>query len=73
MKSKRMVSAYVVCPFYRDEDKQMIRCEGLERDTSIHLAFASHDQLRDYKHRYCNLQYGACRIAQMLEGKYESE
>lgn len=73
MKSKRNVSAYVVCPFYTDEEKQMIRCEGLEKDTSIHLAFASHEQLRSYKKRYCNVQYCGCRIAQMLEGKYDAE
>ena len=71
MPLKRMTAANVVCPYYRCEERQKIFCEGVERYTAIHLAFASPPQLKDYKSRFCEREYGGCRIADMLERKWD--
>ena len=68
---KRKVSDYVICPFYHFEERQIIYCEGVEYNTAIHLAFASPPQLREYKKKYCEKEYCNCRIAAMLERKWE--
>lgn len=68
---KRQMSSNVVCPFYHFEERQIIYCEGVEKNTAIHLAFASPPQLRDYKKRFCETEYCNCRIADMLERKWD--
>ena len=71
MPLKRMTAANVVCPYYKCEERQKIFCEGVERNTAIHLAFATPPQLKEYKSRFCEGEYGGCRIADMLERKWE--
>ena len=71
MPLKRMTAANVVCPYYKCEEGQKIFCEGVERNTAIHLAFAAPPQLKDYKSRFCEGGYGGCRIADMLERKWD--
>ena len=74
MKSKRRADKSVLCPFYSEEDAQMILCEGVEDNTSLHLAFGSPACLKAYKHRFCcGTKFKKCRIARMLYQKYEEE
>lgn len=62
----------VQCPYYKTNASQVIYCEGLEDGMAIHMAFASHAQLIDYKGRFCRrMNYGACPLARILEEKYE--
>ena len=71
MRSK--VSIYVKCPYYHREEKQKIFCEGVQKGTSIHLAFDSNAKLKGYKDCYCKKDYNKCLLAQMLNRKWEYE
>lgn len=70
---KRKVTTSVLCPFYQSDEKQIIYCEGVEPDTRIHLAFASSLQLKCYRERFCEGSYTRCRIAGMLNKKWDEE
>lgn len=69
-----LISRFIQCPYYHTDDKQQIICEGVERNTTIHLSFCSSNRCRDYKIEYCgdpNMNYRSCMLAKMLESKYE--
>lgn len=61
------------CPFYKDCERQRIRCEGVWENTAIHLAFGDATDLKEYKLEYCCGLWKNCRIARMLIEKYEEE
>ena len=74
MKTGRRADKAVLCPFYNEESAQIIFCEGIEPDTTTHIAFSSKAHIKNYKHRYCeNQRYKRCWIARMLTLKYEEE
>lgn len=59
-----------LCPFYKYEDDQLIYCEGVQNGCSIRLSFAyARDSLK-YKMDYCRKDYEKCRVARMLNEKY---
>lgn len=61
----------VQCPYYKTNTSQVIYCEGLEDGMAIHMAFATHDQLIDYKGRYCRRRcWEQCPLAAMLNRKW---
>lgn len=70
---KRKVTKSVLCPYYQSDEKQIIYCEGVEPDTRIHLAFSSSPQLKCYRKRFCEGSYNRCRIADMLNKKWDEE
>lgn len=70
---KRYVSKEAVCPFYHSEDEQKIYCEGVSDKSSIHLAFNSKIERKEYRKAKCSREYKKCRIAKMLYGKYEEQ
>lgn len=67
---KHNTSPYAICPFYHYYDGHKLCCEGVSEHSTIHLAFASPVERRDYEKRYCHSKYRECRVAQMLYGKY---
>lgn len=70
---KHIISKSAVCPFYKYEERQHIYCEGLTEATTIHLAHST--PAASKKHRQCNCygNYLDCRLAKMLEKKWEDE
>lgn len=72
---KRYFSTYVVCPYYCSEEPQKIYCEGCKEKTTIHLAFESSKDKKDYKKAFCcsMKNYDNCRIADMLNLKHIME
>ena len=68
---KHKLSNNVICPFYLCEERQVVYCEGVEDGTSIHLGFNRPPALKEYKKQFCETQYCKCRIAQMLNKKWE--
>ena len=70
-------SVAVICPFFKAKGKsdcgQIIYCEGVEKNSSIHLAFAERSQRKDYMDNHCNEYEGhkECIIAKALYEKYE--
>ena len=71
MSTKHKDSKVVKCPFFHAEESQKIYCEGVCAGTSIHLAFASKTEKKDYSGAYCNKHYKACRVYQMNDKKYD--
>lgn len=51
----------------------MIVCEGVEENSTIHMAFASSKRLDEYKVTHCDSEYCRCLVAKMLERKWEDE
>ena len=72
---KHNISKYVVCPFYHSEEPQKLFCEGVQDRTSLHLAFQSHNDMREYTKTFCCDidNYENCRIADMLILKHLKE
>lgn len=64
---KHMVHKDAICPFYRHEDSQVIYCDGIAKDSVIHLAFANKSDAKEYKVRYCRNCYRNCLISKLLE------
>ena len=61
----------VQCPYYKTNTSQVIYCEGLEDGMVLHLAFATHAQLIDYKGRFCRRNcYKQCPLAKILNQKW---
>lgn len=69
--AKNSISSRVRCPYCKCESKTMIYCEGVQQGTTLHLAFAVPSVLKEYRAKYCDTNYDACRIAQMLNQKYD--
>ena len=70
---KSQCSVYVKCPYYRREEKQKIFCEGVSQGTSIHLAFGSPQQRKQYETIYCKGDWSRCLLAQMQNRKWDYE
>lgn len=64
---------HVQCPFYKNDEPQIIRCEGVEDGTALHLAFANRTQHKEYKKLYCRRDWCSCKIATMLNRKWECD
>lgn len=61
----------VQCPYYKTNTSQVVYCEGLEEGMAVHLAFATHAQLVNYKGRFCRRScYSQCPLAKMLNQKW---
>ncbi len=62
-----------VCPFYNCETNALIICEGVEPNTTIHIAFGNQRRKKQYCEEYCYncKKYNKCRVARMLEEKWD--
>lgn len=70
---KRKMDDYVLCPYYKSDERQIIYCEGVDEGTALHLAFSTLPQLKEYKVKFCRNCWGECMIAAMLNRKYDYE
>lgn len=69
-------SSSAVCPFYKEEleDRRVIVCEGVTKNSLLQLAFQTRQSADKYKKNHCYCDgYKTCRICKMLYGKYEYE
>ena len=69
--SKHNFTKDVICPYYKHEAPQMIYCEGVEDNTTLHLAFTAKQEKKDYMQVKCCECWRGCMIAQMLNRKYD--
>lgn len=69
----RKESKLAKCPFYKEEDRQKIICEGVVDNSSIHVAFSSPTQKGEYCRQFCYRHYDDCLVADMLYCKYDEE
>lgn len=62
----------IQCPYYKTNTSQVIYCEGLEDGMAVHMAFASHAQLIDYKGRFCRKDcWKNCFLAKIQNQRYD--
>lgn len=71
--SKHREDYLVQCPYYREEERQTIHCEGVQSNTGLRLGFSGARLLQDYKDRFCRDGWCGCMIAKMLNAKYDYE
>lgn len=70
---KHYVSKSAQCPFYHHEEPQRVSCEGVEHGTGLRLSFDTREHHEMYKKTFCNSgDWAKCRVARMLEAKYDS-
>ena len=67
MKKNQYKCKTAVCPFYKKEDKQVIYCEGVTANSSVHLAFGIAEECKEYKQTRCRGNYKQCYLYRMLE------
>lgn len=60
----------VMCPFYKDEGRNDINCEGAVADSTTRLCFNKRQPMLRYKIDYCCNKWQSCAIAKGLETKY---
>lgn len=71
--SKHYITKYALCPYYVQEDRQLIYCKSFREFSLIHLAFATCPDAKAYKKVYCrSCNYDKCEIYRMLN-KCEEE
>ena len=66
---RHFVSYEAQCPFYKAEDRNIIYCEGVKDNSSIHNAFPG--SAAAYKKEYCCADWESCLIAKALWSKYD--
>ena len=71
MKGNEYTSKEVLCPFYSCEVAQVIKCEGLELGTALHVTFDTREHKGKFKAQFCCDKYRGCMLHNMLEAKYE--
>lgn len=71
MKGNEYTSKDALCPFYSCEVAQMIKCEGVEQGTALHVAFDTREHKTSYRDKLCCDKYTRCILFKMLEAKYE--
>ena len=62
---------FVQCPYYGEERDKQILCEGVEKGSILRLCFGNSGQKRRYKARLCRAKWPQCRLARMLNEKYD--
>ena len=70
-KQHRVENAYVLCPYYKYESQSVIYCEGNEDDSSIHMAFSSSTQRKQYEKQFCQQCWKDCLIADAHNRRWE--
>ena len=68
--AKHYVSSKAICPFYKHESTQVIYCEGIQKGTVLHMAFANASECLIYKKQYCRCNHTQCPVSILLNNKY---
>lgn len=64
-----MESKAALCPFYVEEDKRTVKCEGLITKVCVHI-FKTQDHKKRHKTNYCNACYSQCKHYEEVNKKY---
>lgn len=62
-------SENVKCPFYDEETKNSIKCEGAFSKT-CNQNFDNSETKKKYKEKYCNKDYNNCSHYKQVNSKY---
>ncbi len=64
--SKHWVDTKVICPYYKRETAQSVRCEGMSDGNLLHINFCSKENKKDHKKSYCcSHRYTNCPLARI--------
>lgn len=63
----------IICPFFRCHSDREIRCEGIMDESTTGISFRSPTKKAFFLRTYCEKQYKACEIYNMLMDKYTDE
>ena len=66
-----MVSVYAQCPFYQEEERQKIFCEGVQEGSRLTISFGNVEDKREYCGKWCKGDWARCLVADMLCRKWE--
>lgn len=70
---KHSTSAYIECPFHNWYDGCKLCCEGVQKNSTIHLAFESPEARRRYMKNVCYFNHHNCIVANALYDKYKQQ
>ena len=70
MKHNTDECVFVKCPYYKCESQCVIYCEGVEDNSSIHMAFATKNQRKEYEKEYCYSGWARCMVADAHNRKW---
>lgn len=71
---KRYVSPTAICPYYRSQKGSVIYCEGVEENSSIHVAFGDPKNKDEYQRRCCmSYDYEQCTVAAAHERRWREK
>lgn len=63
-------SGRIICPFFKNDTKNSIKCEGIESSSLINC-FEGSTQKKQYVKEYCAGNPDKCQLSQILQKKYE--
>lgn len=66
---KHYISKYAICPCYRSEERQVIRC-GVEQ-TTVHRVFNNASEAKEYKKKYCQHSFMQCPIYAVFKNNFK--
>lgn len=61
------------CPFYSGESSIRIICEGVQKNSNVHVIFGTSEQRKKYSLAYCQENYKKCVQYQGLMCKYKDK
>ena len=70
-KKKHKDCTFIKCPFFHAQDPVKIFCEGIEQDSTIHIAFATGQAKKSFVRRNCSAEYQQCPIYKINDSKYD--
>ena len=62
-------SQEVQCPFYKDETKNAVRCEGIFGSSCV-CNFKNTKEKKTHKRAFCNTNYDKCLLYEAIIKKY---
>lgn len=69
---KHNMSAVPLCPFYKDEDRQRIFCEGVAGSAALHVTFSVPNERKEFGLTHCrSWDWEQCPVAVMLWQQYD--
>ena len=70
---RKYVSKEVICPFYKQEDKLQISCEGFCPSCTLQIHFTRRDVMHMHKEKHCNSfkGYPECPLFPAINEQYE--
>ena len=63
------------CPYFREESRNKIVCEGITADCNMHQTFSNSEDKQSYVRYHCGGFYASCSVAQILNechGRYKT-